>query len=118
MLPFIAISIVDGIITYNLIPRITQHTCSYASYLANIVKIIRFMYTILFKKNICCNISPSEALQAHITSDKHFGEPSAGLLNTMTHLLPHNLNPQHKQLTGQRMNKHEHNNQKQFYVSW
>lgn len=36
----------------------------------------------------------------HITCDKHFGEPSSDLDDTTTHLSPHNLNPQHKQLEG------------------
>lgn len=48
------------------------------------------MYTPLLK-NIRCNINPSKALQEHTTSEKHIGEPSTGLLNTMTNLLPHNL---------------------------
>lgn len=42
--------------------------------------------------------SLSKALGEHITSDKHFGEPSSDLDNITTHLSPHNLNPQHKQL--------------------
>lgn len=55
-------------------------------------------------------MSSSKAFQEHITSDKHFGEPSSDLDNTTTHLSPHNLNPQHKQLEGNIINE---NNQQQ-----
>lgn len=73
------------------------------------------MYTLQLKKKICGNICPSKAFHEHITSDKHFGEHNSDLDNSTTHLSPHNLNPQHKQLEGNIINKHEQLTTKKKY---
>lgn len=77
------ISILHGILQYPHCQSPYDIPRSYASYPANTVKIIWFMYALLLK-NICCNISPNKALQAHITCDKHFEEPSTGHICYLT----------------------------------
>lgn len=72
------ISILHGILQYPHCQSPYDIPHSYASYLANTVTISWFKYALILKKNICCNISPNKALQAHITCDKHFEEPSTG----------------------------------------
>lgn len=78
--------------------------CFYTSHLTHMVKNkdIYFLVCVCLLKYI---FSPTKALQEHQTSDKHFGEPSSDLDNTTTHLSPHDLNPQDKQLEAKIMNK-------------
>jgi len=95
----------NSIITYTLILSVTQTVllCISSAQLVENKHICLYIDLCIYfyYKNIC------KALQQHITSDKHFGEPSSDLDDTTTHLSPHNLNPQHKQLEGKVINKHE-----------